>query len=60
VAAFGPSGLAAFLVLEPDLHGIVAVPLLIAHQQDWTGTDLQDGNRRDFAVRAVYLRHAYL
>src|SRR5262249_32238602 len=58
MAAFGPNGFTARLVEISDLHGIVAVALLVAHLKHATRPDLQHRHRRDFALLIVHLRHA--
>src|SRR5262249_30994054 len=53
VAALRPGGLAAGLVDEAELNGIVAVAFLIADEQDRAGADLEDGDGGDLALVVV-------
>ena len=46
------------LVLETQLHGVVAIARLIANEQDRARPDLQNGNRLELARFVINLRHS--
>ena len=53
-------GLAARLVLEPELQGDVAVALRRAHLEHWAGAAFDDGDGIELALVVVDVRHADL
>src|SRR5262245_33426389 len=60
VAAFRPSGAPPRLILEAELHGVVAVALLVPDLQYRARAHLQDGHRGNPALVVIDLRHPNL
>ena len=60
MASLGLGGVLALLVVETELHGVIAVAILGPDQEHGARTAFQDGDRHRRAVLLVNLGHAEL